>query len=245
MHNPEIERRSGQESGEALSIRAQHVLADYFLEHPDNELGKMLQEGVISPERAYKSLLQQARDPLTKMQRRDILPYVLKYEMWLAREKGQAFSIGFFDVDDFGRINKDFDHSTGDEVLKRSAQVILNSTRKTDDIVAPDSEPSSSEPAEEEVARHGGEEFLVIYPGTTRENSMIPAEKLRESFSEQLRDAVPDHRPLTISGGVVEYDPERHATWEDILKEGSELVLAAKKAGKNRIVFTDERSKAA
>jgi diguanylate cyclase (GGDEF)-like protein len=238
MKNPASERRAQSKVNTAsdLSRRAAHVIGAYFQAHPDNEIRKLYEEKAIDTARAYKLLLEQARDPLTGVQRRDILPHVLDYEMQVHRTAGAPFTVGFFDIDDFKRINTEFDHDIGDRVLKHGASVIAQSVRESDDLIA-FNQPGQQ--LDENIARHGGEEFLVIYPNTTRDNAFVPAERLRTSFAADMTGVVPDGRQLTLSGGLVEYDPQRHSSWEALLKEGSQTVLAAKAAGKNRIVVSD------
>lgn len=224
-HNPEIERRSHAEEPEDFTVRAEHILADYFSDHPESELRKMVEEKTISPERAYRTLIQLARDPKTNVQRPDILPYAMKYEMMLRREKGQSFTVGVYDIDDFKKINTELSHAGADKVLQSGAQLMARGVRGDD------------------VTRWGGEEFVILYPNTPKQDALVPAERLRSSFEEELAGFRPDGQPVTLTGGLVEYDPDRHANWEDVLKDASRTVLAAKSAGKNRIA--DEQPEAA
>ncbi len=226
IHNPEIERRSQIEGPEEFSLRAEYVITHYLKDHPESELRKMVEEGVITMERAYRTLMQQARDPKTGVQRPDLLPYVMEYEMYLRREKGQPFTIGVYDIDDFKRINTELDHTGGDAVLRRSAQIMAKSAR------------------EDDVTRWGGEEFVIGYSNASRAQALVPAERLRSSFEAELQHFRPNQQLITISGGLVEYDPERHPNWESILKEGSQAVLAAKAAGKNRILIAPQAAAA-
>lgn len=94
-YNPEIERRAHPENEAELSLRAEHVIRHFLADNPKSELRKMVEEKLITFERAYNTLIQLARDPKTGVQRPDILPYVLQYEMMLGREKGQALRSDF------------------------------------------------------------------------------------------------------------------------------------------------------
>lgn len=223
----ENERRVQVESQAEFDLRAEYVILHYMADHPEWELTKMVKEGLISHERAYRTLLQQARDPKTDVQRPDVLPYVMDYEMMIRREDQQPLTIGVYDIDHFKLVNTELDHTGGDAVLRRGAEIMARSIRQDD------------------VTRWGGEEFVIVYPNTRKDDAIIPAERLRNSFELELADVRPNGQPITISGGLVEYDPARHTKYEDLLKEGSQTVLAAKEAGRNRILTELPEAKAA
>lgn len=225
----EKERRVNdvEKETEQLSLRAEYVIRHYLADHPDSELRLMVKEGVIDYDRAYRTLTQLARDPKTGVQRPDIMPYVLQYEMMLQREVGQPFTVGFYDLDDFKKINTELDHTGADKVLAKAADLISHSVRQKDVLQL----------GGEDVTRWGGEEFVVIYSNMSQDQARVPAERLREKFGTNLLGLRPNNAAVTLSGGIVEYDPARHKDWNDLLKDGSRMVQAAKTAGKNRITI--------
>lgn len=218
---PTNERRIYQDRREAFTLRAAWVIRQYLRDHPESELRMMVSEGVINSERAYRTLIQQARDPKTEVQRPDVLPYVLDYEMRTSREQGRPLTVGMYDLDDFKQINSELDHTGGDRILRQAGQIMLGLVRGDD------------------VTRWGGEEFVMVYPNTSVQQALIPAERLRQKFEQELVGLRPQNQFVTISGGLVAYDPNRHTDWQGLLQAGSQAVLLAKAQGKNRILVAD------
>ena len=97
------------------------------------------------------------------------------------------FSIIMFDLDKFKIINDSFGHETGDLVLKKTAEVVQKNIRNSDIF-----------------ARWGGDEFIILVPGTTSNEAVILAEKLRVLISSIN---VADCPQLTGSFGIAEYLP--------------------------------------
>jgi diguanylate cyclase (GGDEF)-like protein len=128
-------------------------------------------------------------------------------------ENKELLSIIALDIDYFKKINDQHGHLVGDDVLRAVAQCIKGSVRKSDI-----------------VGRVGGEEFLVILPDVPHESAVQIAEKIRK----KIEVLVPASVPITISGGVTEHlDTE---SIEEVLERADQLLYAAKKQGRNRIV---------
>jgi len=126
-------------------------------------------------------------DGLTGLYNHRYLYEKLEDEIRRTHRTDQPFSIIIFDVDHFKRINDEFGHVKGDDVLLGIAQTIKTMTRVTDI-----------------VGRYGGEEFMVILPETDIKNCYTIAEKIRKHIG--LNDYCNDGTKITISGGIAQFD---------------------------------------
>lgn len=136
----------------------------------------------------------------------------------------QQISLLVIDLDHFKRVNDQFGHAAGDEVLRQVAQRLAQAVRATD-----------------LAARYGGEEFAILLPNTGPPGARFLGEKLRaEVESTQVRfDGTAIE--VTISVGVASmrapdrYDPE---TEEELLRRADEAMYQAKTGGRNRVAVS-------
>ncbi len=137
-------------------------------------------------------------------------------EYWeLARRKSTSLSCIALDIDNFKKCNDTYGHDVGDVVLRETARVLRNGTRKG-----------------ECVFRMGGEEFLVLCPDANAEMALIAAERLRvmvESNKIAHNDLV---QSVTVSGGVAEMSPSMKNA-EEMLKVADTALYEAKANGRN------------
>lgn len=125
------------------------------------------------------------RDQLTGVANRRPFERTLLREWDRAVRYGRPLSLLFIDVDDFGRVNKQFGHMMGDETLKVIARLIRQHTRTTD-----------------VVARWGGEEFVVLLPETDVESALVLAERIRIVIAQHVVKDQDCAVQVTISTGV-------------------------------------------
>ena len=152
-------------------------------------------------------------DGLTKIYNRKYILEKLGSEIEKSIRIHEKPSIVMLDVDDFKRINDNYGHQIGDEVLKKISEVIKNSLRDIDLF-----------------GRYGGEEFIIIIPETNIEKSFHIAERIREEV-ENIRYAN-ENIKTTISLGVVEVvDENQH----EIIRKVDKLLYKAKENGENRV----------
>ncbi len=165
----------------------------------------------------YRTALQSAlRDPLTDTGNRIAMDQVLQREVDLARRNLQPLSLLMLDIDHFKSINDNHGHALGDEVLKAVAQTLKNQLRNID-----------------MVFRFGGEEFLVVLSGTSREGAALVGERLRFAVMElQCLDA---GRPIdvSISLGCACLLPGESS--ESLLRRADNALYVAKREGRNRL----------
>lgn len=227
---PERRQDSAAEAEQLQAIRREHIVAQYRRDHPVfNEY--VMKHGLQSSD-AYELLADVSRDPKTGVQRSDLLEYRLKYEIHESINTAKKFSVAVFDIDNFKQINSELTHLGADDVLHQVAEHI----RGQDELLVGD---------DKSVVRWGGEEFVVVLSGVSQEQARQIAEHIRQRIAEALTNVRPNGQPVTVSGGIAEYDPSRHADWKAILQEADEQVLLAKTAGKNVVFPPNEEQPAA
>jgi diguanylate cyclase (GGDEF)-like protein len=123
------------------------------------------------------------------------------------------------DLDHFKKINDQFGHGGGDEVLA-AVGALMPGTLRTSDF----------------AGRYGGEEFLILLPGTDSDGALVLAEKLRHAVANIRVPAV--QQRVTMSIGIATFPT--HATDPDSLERSADRALyAAKGAGRNRVEVVD------
>lgn len=135
----------------------------------------------------------------------------------LQRYGGEA-AVLLFDIDHFKRVNDNYGHDAGDEVLRQVANIIRANLRETDI-----------------AARFGGEEFVLLLPNTTEKDAFVLAERLRKAVREYPMQHAEGNFEVTISLGVAGYEPalESYQAW---LKRADNALYAAKNAGPDQTI---------
>jgi diguanylate cyclase (GGDEF)-like protein len=124
------------------------------------------------------SLQNEARtDALTGLLNRRGFDERATLELARARREDACIALVVFDLDYFKRVNDEWGHEVGDRVLIRTAEVLLATAREID-----------------VVARFGGEEFVVLLPGTDSEQARDFAERVRAALSIESPDGLPTAR---------------------------------------------------
>lgn len=138
--------------------------------------------------------------------------------LWDSQDRyGQTFACIMIDVDRFKAFNDSHGHAVGDRVLKETARVLAQNTRRTD-----------------KVCRIGGEEFLVLSPHVGVDGATVCAEHLRAAVEQHAVDVEGFELHLTISLGVAERSPDMTRP-DDILKAADEALYRSKAAGRNQV----------
>ncbi len=159
-------------------------------------------------------------DELTSLYNRRYYAQIIKNEIKRAQRRKVIFGYLVLDIDNFKLYNDNYGHQLGDTVLQKISKSFISALERPDDV----------------VFRMGGEEFLVIFTGETREKIIAFAQKIRENiYSLEIEHAY--NKPygvITVSGGLVLCEPEMACPDEDLLyKISDELLYEAKEAGRN------------
>ena len=170
-----------------------------------------------------ESLRQQSiRDALTGLYNRRYMEETLERELSRAEREQKPVGIMMFDIDHFKRFNDLEGHDAGDALL-RELGAFLNKFIRGSDI----------------VCRYGGEEFLVVLPGSSKEHTRERAEELRSGVKQMLVYHL--DKPLatcTISIGVSAY-PADETSVERLLKAADNALYRAKREGRDRVVVAE------
>ncbi|MBC7938394.1 MAG: GGDEF domain-containing protein, partial [Chitinophagaceae bacterium] len=156
------------------------------------------------------------RDPLTGLgNRRQFERRCAELLPALEREK-RPLALALIDVDHFKGINDHHGHAGGDQVLVALAQLLLDNTR-----------------ARDVLARHGGEEFVVVLPGMTLASAAEVCERLRECVARHPGFGVgPTRFRVTVSVGLAGAPPYDVVT---LLDRADKALYRAKREGRNRL----------
>ena len=152
-------------------------------------------------------------DQLTQLYNRLKLDEVLGYEVARSQRDQTPLTVAIIDIDKFKLVNDTFGHQIGDSVLIGVSQILLKNIRATDTL-----------------GRWGGEEFMLILPNTTRENSYEHANNLRQLIAKASFSPVKD---LTISIGLASCDS--FVCEKDLIELADNALYEAKENGRNRV----------
>ena len=160
-----------------------------------------------------------AADPLTGTYNRRFGMTRLREEFNRAQRTSTPLGILMYDVDHFKNVNDSYGHLIGDRVLSRIASASQSALREGDIQI-----------------RYGGEEFLVLLPGASKQNSCEAAERVRRVVEDtSVHDGEQQIR-TTVSVGVASY-PETQA--EDVIEligAADSALYTAKASGRNQVV---------
>jgi diguanylate cyclase (GGDEF)-like protein len=179
----------------------------------------------------YRQLYEQARtrmtrDALTQLYNRGYFDEALPRAVAQAERYQHPLSVLLVDVDHFKTINDTHSHMVGDRVLRLVAETLQEHARAADT-----------------VCRYGGDEFVVILSSADAASAGAFAERFRRRLRERARVALPEFggSDLTVTVGVATFLEDHTArTQEDLLRLADSRLYVGKRAGRNRVVWTDQ-----
>ncbi|MEK3936879.1 diguanylate cyclase [Sporosarcina sp. FSL W7-1349] len=157
-------------------------------------------------------------DGLTGVGNRRHFDEMISYFAELSERSGVGFSLVMLDLDHFKKVNDQYGHPAGDEVLRMLGAIALEEKRETD-----------------HVFRYGGEEFSFILHGANAEKTTVFLDRLRERFNA-VEFVEGDHRfSVTFSAGIATFG----GSIETAISEADQALYEAKRSGRNRTVVYD------
>jgi len=192
----------------ALEIRNSHVKIMHYesrRRHLKSLNRKLTEQNIVFAEQAH-------RDALTGAMNRHAIREWLEAQFNLCRTLHEPLAVIYLDIDHFKRVNDDFGHKMGDDILREFTMVVMSELRATDRLV-----------------RWGGEEFVIFCASTSLKHANMLAERLRQKIElyQWMHGQV-----LTASLGVTQLEDE---TALDMVARADELLYIAKRNGRNRV----------
>jgi len=198
-------------------IKGMEAGIDDYITKPFNLREVVLRvEMILRRANKYKEKL--LLDTLTGAYSRYYLNERFKDELDRYKRNKTLFSVAFIDLDFFKHINDDYGHQTGDFVLKQFSEFMRLNIRESDCLF-----------------RYGGEEFIVLLPDNTEQQTYHALERIREAFTKQPLYFAGNPFFITFSCGIKEVD-DKDKSVSQLLGLVDRAMYAAKKAGRNRVV---------
>lgn len=211
--------------------------ADDYLPKPYNEVElnarifaslrtKALQDELREKNRQMEIVLSQVEtlaitDPLTELFNRRHFEATIEKEFNRTVRYKSPTSCLMIDIDHFKSINDEYGHRTGDMVIREIAKIIKDCLRKVDTI-----------------ARWGGEEFVVLLPGTGKEKAFTAAERIMKTVSGHSFSGI--SKQITVSIGIASVPESSIDNAEKLIDASDNALYEAKSKGRNRIASSNE-----
>jgi len=168
---------------------------------------------------AIKKLTQDNEtDSLTGLFNRRTFLQKIENEAMRFKRNQKPFSILFGDIDLFKKINDTYGHAAGDAVLVNVSELLNTGKREID-----------------QVARWGGEEFLILLPETDLNGAVLHGNKIRELISEKSITHEGQEIQVTMSFGASEYN-DGSTQIEKTIDLADRRLYLAKESGRNKVV---------
>lgn len=161
------------------------------------------------------------QDGLTGLANRRRFDTAIAEEFSRAARNASALALIMIDVDCFKQYNDIYGHAAGDECLRAIGRVVNDSKRRPGDM----------------AARYGGEELVVLLPGTDVAGALVVAEKIRQAIAAlELVHTGNPNGVVTVSAGVESFEPVRADRQPvELVEAADKRLYEAKRGGRNRV----------
>lgn len=159
-----------------------------------------------------------SKDPLTGIYNRRSFMELGRQQLARSNRFGEPMSVVVLDVDHFKRVNDSYGHATGDDALRMVASACSSILREYDIL-----------------GRLGGEEFVIVLPGTTPDESRVVAERLRRHIARMAIPGPEGRFHMTASMGIAGVE-SMSDTLEKSIHRADLALYRAKREGRNRVV---------
>lgn len=161
------------------------------------------------------------RDGLTGVYNRAYMDEYVVQEYNTANERNWPMIVMFIDLDHFKKVNDNYGHQSGDQILQGAAKLLIDGTRE-----------------EDFVARYGGEEFVIVVSGQGEETARILGDRLVNMFRNTSHN-VSGGQVITVTAsiGIAVMDGDNSfLTVDEMIAAADKALYAAKESGRNRWV---------
>jgi len=188
----------------------------------ERHLEEQVKARTLELESAHKELITMInKDSMTGLYNRRYFNEISNTLLQISKREGTVLSALMIDIDRFKVVNDNFGHLIGDQVLKRVAKIMLDMMRDSDIVV-----------------RFGGEEFIILLPGTQLEGAGLIAHKMREAIA--TTDIVIDKETtikITVSIGIATCDCTNDTDIDDLVHRVDVAMYDAKRSGRNKAII--------
>lgn len=199
----------------ALQVDALRLGGEHFLTKPFNPV--ILNAVVHSKIERYRALRRSMfHDSLTDLLNHTAAKQRLDAALVRAAATQQPLCVAMMDIDHFKKVNDTYGHPMGDQVIRSMAWLLKQRMRDTDVI-----------------GRYGGEEFLVVLPGSNATESIALLNAIREDFAQIGYQHQDVRFTCTFSAGVALWSPGLSA--EALIARADEALYLSKRSGRNQI----------
>ncbi|MEJ2457251.1 MAG: GGDEF domain-containing protein [Novosphingobium sp.] len=222
----QVQVEKAGEAEEQDEIRNLATLAMAMLErtqHLEQEMHRSEREAATLRRNLAKARRDADHDHLTGLPNRRAFEGLLERQYAEAQKQHEALSVAFCDIDNFKRINDIHGHDTGDRVLQAIAAALA---KISDDKC--------------HVARHGGEEFVMLFRGLGKAEAALRLDGVRDAFSRRNfvnRQTDEPIGQISFSAGIASVFA--YPSSRDALKAADMALYAAKAQGRNRVVVAE------
>ena len=188
---------------------------------------KRLQEALEEREKELLEVNQQLTymsqtDALTGLDNRRHLNERIDEMFSHAKRLNEPFSLVMCDLDKFKSVNDTYGHQAGDEVLKQLSAILKDEAREID-----------------RVGRYGGEEFMLLLPGTVLDAAVTFAERVRKRIEGHTFTFPGGTLTRTSSFGVAGWPHPKIEQCDDLVRTADDALYVAKETGRNKVVRFD------
>ena len=188
---------------------------------------KRLQEALEERERELLEMNERLRymsltDGLTGLDNRRHLNERIDEMFQHAQRLNEPFSVVMCDLDKFKSVNDTYGHQAGDEVLKQLADILKEEAREID-----------------RVGRYGGEEFMLLLPGTVLDAAVTFAERVRKHVERHTFTFAGGSTKRTASFGVAGWPHPKIDDSDTLVRMADDALYVAKETGRNRVIRFD------
>jgi diguanylate cyclase (GGDEF)-like protein len=163
-------------------------------------------------------------DSLTGLPRREAFSPEFLTVLEKAQAENQPFALGVLDIDVFLQVNEKYGRAVGDKVIASLSALIQQLT--ADDVM---------------LYRYGGDEFVLLFPATPREQAFLAVERIRAEVEAQAIAVEGKAVKFTVSAGIAAY-PIDGGSETELMRKATQALYRAKRGGANQVLLAfDEK----